>query len=45
MDGEDNLVREPALRRGEGMLLGLDYGAGVGHLVAVYRCRDGHYIF
>ena len=42
--GEVSLAWQPALRRGEGMLLGLGFGS-VGHMVAVYRCRDGHYIY
>ena len=42
--GGMSLVQQPPLRRGEGMLLGLQYGL-VGHMVSVYCCPDGHYIY
>lgn len=42
--GEERLVQQPALSRGHGMLLGLQYGE-MSHMVAVYRCHDGNYIY
>ena len=44
MADEDSLAGQSALHRGEGMFLGLGSG-DVGHLVAVYRCLDGNYIY
>ncbi|XP_050722983.1 uncharacterized protein LOC127001829 [Eriocheir sinensis] len=42
--GQAALIQEPGLQRGEGMLVGLHY-PGNGHMVSMYRCLDGHYIY
>ncbi|MPC95057.1 hypothetical protein E2C01_090252 [Portunus trituberculatus] len=42
--GGERLVLQPPLSRGRGMLMGLQYG-DMNHMVAVYRCHDGNYIY
>ena len=42
--GEDHLAVQSALPCGEGMVCGIQ-STEVNHMVAMYRCWDGHYIF
>ena len=44
IQGNDHLLVQDALRRGEGMICGIEYG-DVNHIVAVYRHKDGTYVY